>query len=149
MSRLAQFHEYVAALPEGYETIVGERGNSLSGGQRQRMAIARSVLLDPAIIVFDDSTASIDAATEERIRRALADITNDKTTIIISHRLSSLMHADEILVLDKGRIVERGTNEELIALGGRYRDLYEIQIRPAHDANGGRGLQPMPLRTGT
>jgi len=149
VARMAQFHEYVASLPEAYETIIGERGNSLSGGQRQRLAIARSVLLDPAVIVFDDSTASIDAATEGRIRRALADITKHKTTIIISHRLSSLMHADEILVLDEGRITERGTHEELIALGGRYRDLYEIQIRPALDANGGRGLQPVALRTGT
>jgi len=146
---MAQFHEYVESLPERYETVVGERGNSLSGGQRQRLAIARSVLLDPAVIVFDDSTASIDAATEARIRRALADITKHKTTIIISHRLSSLMHADEILVLDDGRIVERGTHEELIAQGGRYRELYEIQIRPAQEANGGRGLQPAALKTRT
>jgi len=148
-SRLAQFHEYAAALPEGYETIVGERGNSLSGGERQRMAIARSVLLDPAVIVFDDSTASIDAATEERMRRALADITSDKTTIIISHRLTSLMHSDEILVLDEGRIAERGTHEELVALGGRYRDLYELQLRPTRDGNGSGGLRQLPVESGS
>ena len=148
-SRLAQFHEYAASLPEGYETIVGERGSSLSGGERQRMAIARSVLLDPAVIVFDDSTASIDAATEERMRRALADITSDKTTIIISHRLTSLMHSDEILVLDEGRIAERGTHEELVALGGRYRDLYELQLRPTRDGNGSGGLRQLPVESGS
>ncbi|NQU96378.1 MAG: ATP-binding cassette domain-containing protein, partial [Chloroflexi bacterium] len=149
VSRLAQFHEYAASLPEGYETVVGERGNSLSGGQRQRLAIARSLLMDPAVIVFDDSTASIDAATEERIRRALADITKNKTKIVISHRLSSLMHADEILVLDRGQVAERGTHEELIAAGGRYRDLYELQLRPALDGNGREGLQTLPLKTGS
>lgn len=126
----AQLHDYVRRLPSGYQTLVGERGVSLSGGQRQRLSIARSVMLKPSIMVFDDSTAAIDAATEQRIRAALREVTKDRATIIISHRLSSLMHANEILFIEKGHIVERGTHEELIAAGGKYKDLYELQIRP-------------------
>ena len=131
----AQMSEYVERLPEGYGTLVGERGVSLSGGQRQRLSIARSIMLHPQIIVFDDSTAAIDAATEQRIRAALQEVTADRATIIISHRLSSLMHANEILFLEGGKIVERGTHAELLAQGGKYRDLYELQIRPEDDVN--------------
>ncbi|MCH8916484.1 MAG: ABC transporter ATP-binding protein [Alphaproteobacteria bacterium] len=123
----AQLHEYIDSLPTGYDTLVGERGLTLSGGQRQRLSIARSILLTPAIIVFDDSTASIDAATEQRIHAALKELTRARATIIISHRLSSFMHADEILFIDQGRIVERGSHEELLALGGRYKELYDLQ----------------------
>jgi ATP-binding cassette subfamily B protein len=130
----AQLHDWVRRLPRGYDTLVGERGVALSGGQRQRLSIARSLLLRPKIIVFDDSTAAIDAGTEQRIRAALKEVTKDRAVIIISHRLSSLMHANEILFLEKGHIVERGTHEQLLALGGRYRDLYELQIRPGDDA---------------
>jgi ATP-binding cassette subfamily B multidrug efflux pump len=137
----AQLHDYIANLPERYDTLVGERGLSLSGGQRQRLSIARSVLLTPAIMVFDDSTAAIDAATERRIRVALKDLTRDRATIIISHRLSSLMHADEILFLESGRIVERGTHDELLARGGRYRDLYDLQV-------GGLGAPPPQMVAG-
>ena len=133
-AELAQLHAYIERLPAGYETLVGERGLSLSGGQRQRLSISRSVLPDPAVIVFDDSTASVDAATEQKIRAALRDRSQDRTTIIISHRLSSLMHADEILFLDAGRIVERGSHEQLLELGGRYRDLYELQVHGRDDA---------------
>ncbi len=129
----AQLHDYIRRLPQEYDTLVGERGVSLSGGQRQRLSIARSVMLKPAIMVFDDSTAAIDAATEQRIRAALREVTVDRATIIISHRLSSLMHADEIIFMDGGAIVERGTHDELIAAGGHYRDLYELQIRPSDD----------------
>ncbi len=129
----AQMNEYVERLPSGYGTLVGERGISLSGGQRQRLSIARSIMLHPQIIVFDDSTAAIDAATEQRIRAALQEVTADRATIIISHRLSSLMHANEILFLEHGEIVERGTHSELLELGGKYRDLYELQIRPEDD----------------
>ena len=110
--------EYVERLPSGYGTLVGERGVSLSGGQRQRLSIARSIMLHPQVIVFDDSTAAIDAATEQRIRAALQEVTSDRATIIISHRLSSLMHADEILFLEGGKIVERGSHAELLELGG-------------------------------
>jgi ATP-binding cassette subfamily B protein len=130
----AQLHDWVRRLPRGYETLVGERGVSLSGGQRQRLSIARSLLLRPRVIVFDDSTAAIDAGTEQRIRAALREITKERAVIIISHRLSSLMHANEILFIENGEIVERGAHEELIANGGRYQDLYELQIRPGDDA---------------
>jgi ATP-binding cassette subfamily B protein len=134
-AELAQLHAYIERLPAGYETLIGERGLSLSGGQRQRLSISRSVLPDPAVMVFDDSTASVDAATEQKIRAALRESGKDRTTIIISHRLSSLMHADEILFLEAGRIVERGSHERLIELGGRYRALYELQVRGRTDAS--------------
>ncbi len=136
----AQMSEYVERLPGGYGTLIGERGVSLSGGQRQRLSIARSIMLHPQIIVFDDSTAAIDAATEQRIRAALQEVTADRATIIISHRLSSLMHANEILFLEGGKIVERGTHAELLELGGKYRDLYELQIRPEDDVRAGDGM---------
>ena len=125
----AQLHKYVEQLPEGYETLVGERGVSLSGGQRQRLAIARSVLPTSSVIVFDDSTAAVDAATERQIHAALADVTRDRAIIVIAHRLSSVMYADEILFLDEGRIVERGAHDVLVALGGRYAALYALQTR--------------------
>ena len=128
-AKTAQIHEYVAHLPGGYSTRVGERGVALSGGQRQRMSIARGVVPGPGVIVFDDSTAAIDAVTEKKVRDSLAAATQQKATIIIAHRLSSLMHADEILVLDEGRITERGTHAELVALGGEYADLYRLQTR--------------------
>jgi ATP-binding cassette, subfamily B, multidrug efflux pump len=133
-SKYAQLGDYIERLPAGYDTMVGERGVSLSGGQRQRLSIARSIMLKPSLIVFDDSTAAIDAATEQRIRAALKDLTKDRATIIISHRLSSLMHADEILFIEAGKIVERGTHEELLTLGGHYNDLYELQIRPSEES---------------
>jgi len=129
----AQLHEYIERLPTGYDTLVGERGLTLSGGQRQRLSIARSILLTPAIIVFDDSTASIDAGTEQRIHAALKDLTRDRATVIISHRLSSFMHADEILFIDLGQIVERGRHAELMALGGRYKELYDLQAEFSND----------------
>jgi ATP-binding cassette subfamily B multidrug efflux pump len=129
-SQHAQLGDYIDRLPGGYNTLVGERGVSLSGGQRQRLSIARSIMLKPQLIVFDDSTAAIDAATEQRIRAALTELTKDRATIIISHRLSSLMHADEILFIEEGKIVERGSHEELLTQGGHYNDLYELQIRP-------------------
>ncbi|MGH8664412.1 MAG: ABC transporter ATP-binding protein [Burkholderiales bacterium] len=127
----AQLHRFVERLPGRYETLVGERGLTLSGGQRQRLSIARSVLPEPTVIVFDDSTASVDAGTEQKIRAALRELGKERSTIVISHRLGSLLHADEIVFLEAGRIVERGTHGELLALGGRYRDLYELQLRGA------------------
>jgi ATP-binding cassette subfamily B protein len=125
----AQLHNYIESLPKDYQTLVGERGVSLSGGQRQRLSIARSVLLGGAVLVFDDSTAAIDAATEQRITAALRDVVKTRAVIIIAHRLSSLIHADEIVFLDGGKIIERGSHDELIALNGRYASLYALQTR--------------------
>ena len=126
-SEVARLHDYIAGLPAGYETLVGERGVSLSGGQRQRLSIARSILLAPPILVFDDSTAAVDAATEKSIREALRAQAATRATIIIAHRLGSLMDADEIVFLEDGRIVERGSHAELLRQGGRYASLYELQ----------------------
>lgn len=129
-SASAQLHRYIMDLPSGYKTVVGERGASLSGGQRQRMSIARTLLLRPDILVFDDSTAAVDANTERLIREAIRERAEERLTIIVAHRLSSLMHADRILFIEGGQIVEDGTHDELLALNGRYRALYDLQIRP-------------------
>ena len=124
---LAQSDAFINGLPDGYDTLVGERGVSLSGGQKQRIAIARTAMLAPAVLVLDDSTAAIDAATEGRIRRALEAGTANCATIIMSHRLGALRHADEILFLENGQIVERGNHEALVAAGGRYATLNALQ----------------------
>ncbi len=129
----AQLHNYIMGLPADYDTVVGERGVSLSGGQRQRLSIARTLVLKPAVMVFDDSTAAIDAGTEHRIRSAMRRYAKDRLTIIIAHRLSSLMHADLILFLEDGRVVERGSHAELLEQNGRYRALYDLQTRPGDD----------------
>ena len=133
-SESAQLHRYIMDLPDGYRTVVGERGASLSGGQQQRMSIARTLLLDPAILVFDDSTAAVDANTERRIREEIQHGAAERVTIIVAHRLSSLMHADRILFIDDGRIIESGSHEELLALGGRYKALYDLQIHPVESS---------------
>ena len=130
----AQLHSYISGLPTGYGTVVGERGVSLSGGQRQRLTIARSLMLKPAVLVFDDSTAAIDAGTEQRIRAAIRCFAKNRVTVIIAHRLSSVMGANQILFLDNGRVIERGTHEELLRKGGRYRALFDLQDRPAEAA---------------
>ncbi|MEE8445331.1 MAG: ABC transporter ATP-binding protein, partial [Alphaproteobacteria bacterium] len=132
----AQIDTFVGGLPEGYETLVGERGVSLSGGQKQRLALARTLMLRPAVMVLDDSTAAIDAGTEQRIRRALRDHAKDSATIVVSHRLGTLRHADEILFIDDGRIVERGTHDALMEKGGRYAALYTLQSREGVDVAG-------------
>jgi ATP-binding cassette subfamily B multidrug efflux pump len=126
----AQLHDYILGLPGKYGTIVGERGVSLSGGQRQRLSIARTLMMKPAVLIFDDSTAAIDAGTENRIRRALKEYAKDRVTLIVAHRLASLVHADRILFLEQGRIIEQGCHEELLKLRGRYYDLHELQMRP-------------------
>jgi ABC-type multidrug transport system fused ATPase/permease subunit len=129
-ARIAQLHEFVETLPDGYETWVGERGITLSGGQRQRLAIVRTVLLDPPILVLDDSTSSIDAGTEHLLRQALESVMKGRTTFVIAHRLSTVMHADQILVLAEGKIVEQGVHSELVQQKGLYRQLYELQLLP-------------------
>ena len=124
---IAQIHEFIDGLPEGYDAELGERGVGLSGGQRQRVAIARTLLTNSSILIFDDSTSSVDAGTDARIRLALKELTKGQTTVIIAHRLSSLKHAEEILVLDSGEVIERGTHDELVQLGGRYSELWDLQ----------------------
>jgi ATP-binding cassette subfamily B protein len=128
--RVAQLDDFIEGLPEGYATMVGERGVTLSGGQRQRLAIARTILLDPPILVLDDSTSSVDVGTESLIQHALQEAARDRTTFVIAHRLSTVRNADLILVLDKGTIVERGPHEELIARDGYYRRIHDLQLSP-------------------
>jgi ATP-binding cassette subfamily B protein len=122
---LAQAHDFIDELPDGYDTIIGERGITLSGGQRQRLAIARALIMEPRILILDDATASVDATTEARIRLGLREAMKGRTTIIIAHRLSTISLADELVVLDHGRVAGRGTDEELLQTNPVYRDIYE------------------------
>jgi ATP-binding cassette subfamily B protein len=124
---LAEAHEFIMDLPHGYDTAVGERGQKLSGGQRQRIAMARAVLKDAPILILDEATASVDNETEASIQRSLQTICRDRTTIVIAHRLSTVRHADCIHVLDAGRVVERGTHDELVARNGAYAQLWRVQ----------------------
>jgi ABC-type multidrug transport system fused ATPase/permease subunit len=124
-ARLAQAHEFVERLPQGFDTVIGERGITLSGGQRQRIAIARALAVDPRILILDDATASVDATTEARIRAGLRTAMRGRTTLIIAHRLSTIALADEIVVLTDGRIAARGTHEQLLATSAVYREIYE------------------------
>jgi ABC-type multidrug transport system fused ATPase/permease subunit len=124
-ARLAQAHEFIARLPEGYDTIIGERGITLSGGQRQRLAIARALIVDPRILILDDATASVDATTEAHIRLGLRQAMRGRTTIIIAHRLSTIALADEIVVLEAGRLVARGTHDDLVESDPVYHQIYE------------------------
>jgi ATP-binding cassette subfamily B protein len=124
-ARAAQAHEFVDSLPDGYDTVIGERGITLSGGQRQRLAIARAILIDPRILVLDDATASVDATTEARIREGLREVMRGRTTIIIAHRLSTIQLADEVVVLEHGRVTARGTQAELLEENEVYRELHQ------------------------
>ena len=124
-ARAAQAHEFIEELPQGYDTVVGERGITLSGGQRQRIAIARALLIDPRILILDDATASVDATTEAKIRAGLREVMRDRTTIIIAHRLSTIALADEVVVLDEARIAARGTQAELLEESPLYREIHE------------------------
>jgi ATP-binding cassette subfamily B protein len=124
-ARLAQAHEFIAALPDGYDTVIGERGITLSGGQRQRVAIARALVVDPRILILDDATASVDATTEARIREGLQEAMRNRTTIIVAHRLSTIALADEIVVVEHGRVVARGSHDDLVETNLVYREIYE------------------------
>jgi ATP-binding cassette, subfamily B, bacterial len=135
-ARVAEAHDFVAAMPEGYDTVVGERGQKLSGGQRQRLSIARALLADPAILVLDEATSAVDNETEAAIQRSLARVTHTRTTLVIAHRLSTIRHADRIHVLDSGEVVEAGSHEELLALGGRYAALWRVQTGEAAEVRG-------------
>lgn len=130
-ARLARIHDFVCSLPEGYDTRVGERGLKLSGGEKQRVAIARTILKAPAILLFDEATSALDTHTEKEIQASLRDVSKDRTTIVIAHRLSTVVDADEIIVLDKGHIAERGRHAELIAMDGRYADMWRKQQEAA------------------
>lgn len=128
-AKAAQAHEFIESFPAGYDTIVGERGVTLSGGQRQRVAIARALLMNPRILILDDSTSSVDMQTEQLIQKALWELMQGRTTFVIAHRLSTVRRADLILVMENGQIVERGTHRELIAGGGLYREICDLQLR--------------------
>jgi len=128
-AQAGQAHEFISELPLGYDTVVGERGYTLSGGQRQRIAIARALLMNPRILILDDSTSSVDTQTERLIQKALDVLMEGRTTFVIAHRLSTVRRADVIIVLDHGRIVEQGTHQQLLAQNGLYRQIYELQLR--------------------
>ncbi len=130
----ARAHEFISTMPEGYETTMGERGVTLSGGQKQRLAIARALVLDPRILLLDDATSSVDTETEHEIQQALQTLMAGRTSFIIAQRLTTVQHADQILVLEEGRIVERGTHRELLERPGLYRELYDLQLRDQEEA---------------
>ena len=132
-AKVAQLHEQIMSLPNGYDTWVGERGATLSGGQRQRLSIARTILIDPPVLILDDSTSSVDVETERQIHRAMTEVMKGRTTFVIAHRLSTVREADQILVLDKGVIAERGSHAELLRQDGIYQSIYELQLRPQEE----------------
>jgi ATP-binding cassette subfamily B protein len=128
-ARAAAVHDVILAFPSGYNTLVGEKGVTLSGGQKQRLAVARTLLKNPRILILDDSTSSVDTETEAEMRSALNTLMQNRTTFIIAHRIQSVMNADLILVMDKGEIIQMGRHKELVAQVGIYREIYDIQTR--------------------
>ncbi|HET7629440.1 MAG TPA: ABC transporter ATP-binding protein [Bacillales bacterium] len=132
-AKRAQAHEFITSFPKGYDTMLGERGMGLSGGQKQRIAIARALLVNPSILILDDATSAVDMQTEFKIQRAFRELMRGRTTFIIAHRISSVQHADEILVLEDGTIAERGTHEQLLQNEGLYKRIYDIQYRDRQD----------------
>jgi ATP-binding cassette subfamily B protein len=126
-ARAARIHDFIVSLPEGYETQVGERGLKLSGGEKQRVAIARTILKNPPILIFDEATSALDTRTERAIQQELELIARDRSTLIIAHRLSTIVNADQIIVLEKGRIVEQGTHDSLLRADGRYAQMWRMQ----------------------
>ena len=146
VAAVAHCEEFISQFPDGYDTIVGERGVKLSGGQRQRVAIARAILADPKILILDEATSSLDSEAEQHIREGLRELRRGRTTFVIAHRLSTITSADQILVLEAGEIVERGTHQDLLALNGRYRQLYDKQYHLERDqfVNPGEDFTPEP-----
>ncbi len=144
-AKAAQAHEFIMELPQGYDTVVGERGVTLSGGQRQRIAIGRALLMNPRILILDDSTSSVDTQTEHLIQKALSNLMEGRTTLIIAQRLSTVKKADLILVMDQGRIVEQGTHSQLLALNGLYRQIHDLQLRNQEEFEDDRIIQPLNL----
>ena len=142
VARAAHIHDFIAGTPKGYDTVVGERGLKLSGGEKQRIAIARTLLKAPPLLVFDEATSALDSANERAIQAELAQIAQGRTTLVIAHRLSTVVHAAQILVMDGGRIVERGTHEALLAQGGAYAHLWQLQQSQGADAAAGAGAGP-------
>ena len=132
-AKTAQMHDHIQSLDDGYGTRVGERGSTLSGGQRQRMSIARALLINPPILILDDSTSSVDAHTEDQIRTAMESVMENRTTFVIANRLSTVHRADKIIVLDQGKIVEEGTHKQLLQYDGLYKEIYELQLRPQEE----------------
>ena len=147
VSRIAHADEFIETFEHKYDTVVGERGVKLSGGQRQRVAIARAILADPRILVLDEATSSLDSESEALIQDGLRSLRRGRTTFVIAHRLSTIRSADQILVLEDGRIVERGTHAELMALGGRYRTLHDRQYRLESDRFVNPGEDYVPVDT--
>ena len=153
-ARLARIHDFVAGLPEGYETKVGERGLKLSGGEKQRVAIARTILKDPPILVLDEATSALDTRTEKEIQASLDEVARGRTTLVIAHRLSTVVDAEEIVVLDAGRVVERGRHVELLERDGVYADMWRRQQEAAREeaarqeGAGGEAAEAEAARTG-
>ena len=127
MYRLAGSHDFILELPEGYDTVVGERGSTLSGGQRQRIAIARALIADPRILIFDEATSALDSESERVIQRNMRQIAKGRTVLVIAHRLSTVRTADRIITIERGRLIEDGTHDTLIRSGGRYASLHRLQ----------------------
>ena len=134
VAKAARIHDFIMQLPDGYDTWVGERGMTLSGGQRQRISMARTLLINPRILVFDDSTSSVDTETEYLIQQALAELMKGRTTFVIAQRLRTVKAADQILVLERGKVVERGRHTELIEQGGLYQEIYDLELRDQEEA---------------
>jgi ATP-binding cassette subfamily B protein/subfamily B ATP-binding cassette protein MsbA len=147
-ARAANAAEFIEALPDGYDTAIGERGVKLSGGQRQRIAIARALLAQPRILILDEATSNLDTESEQLIQAALARLMRDRTTFVIAHRLSTIRHADLIVVLEVGRVAEMGTHDDLIARSGRYREMVTLQTSPAREgATHGHATHAVPGST--
>ena len=145
VAQAARIHDFIAATPQGYATRVGERGLKLSGGEKQRVAIARTLLKNPPVLIFDEATSALDSANERAIQAELAQVARNKTTLLIAHRLSTVVDAHEILVMEAGRILERGRHSELLALNGRYAQMWALQQSGEADGSEG-GTEAAPLK---